>query len=552
MSNDSDFTFEISLSVLNHLGRNLYRSFITILGEAISNSWDADSDNVWIYVDRDENYLVIKDDGLGMSPDDFQNKFLKIGYTKRREGNTASEKGRPYIGRKGIGKLAMLSCADRISVISKKEGSEYTGGTIDNPDLDEAIDQDINPQEYNLESFDEKLFSRFTDDHSRGTIVHFDGLKEGIRNTIDYLRYAIALYFRFSLIDNDFNIFLNGEKVTIEDLERLSRSTEFIWVINNLEDQYLDSLREDFDILEEESLDINIPARGFIASVKRPRDLKVFGAEQKASVDLFVNGRLRERDIIKHIPTARIPENYLYGQIHYDDLDDEEDRFATGREGIKADDRKYKRFLEITRVEVLNKIMSQWDKWRGDHREEGDPENESISKKERKSRELYHIVSNEYSLPSSSENKDKVDGWVDYLEDDAQFNFSSYAECFISENLLRSYIAEEGIELSPEARGRIKEFQGREERDKNVANLSIDLRQGDSGLSYLDMDDLSNLIDKPDDPNKEAGIARDAKEYKPIRNALAHTALLTDLAKDRLTTVYENIKSRLKILLSGR
>ena len=37
------FTFNISLSVLKHLGRNLYRNFITVLGEAISNSWDADA-----------------------------------------------------------------------------------------------------------------------------------------------------------------------------------------------------------------------------------------------------------------------------------------------------------------------------------------------------------------------------------------------------------------------------------------------------------------------------------------------------------------------------
>jgi hypothetical protein len=95
MADEMKFTFEISLSVLNHLGRNLYRSFITILGEAVSNSWDADADNVWIYINRDENYLIIKDDGIGMTADDFQNKFLKIGYTKRKYGETKSAKGRP-------------------------------------------------------------------------------------------------------------------------------------------------------------------------------------------------------------------------------------------------------------------------------------------------------------------------------------------------------------------------------------------------------------------------------------------------------------------------
>ena len=47
------YTFNISLSILNHLGRNLYRSFITVLGEAISNSWDADAKKVWIYIYRD-------------------------------------------------------------------------------------------------------------------------------------------------------------------------------------------------------------------------------------------------------------------------------------------------------------------------------------------------------------------------------------------------------------------------------------------------------------------------------------------------------------------
>src|SRR4030067_3225232 len=102
------FTFNISLSVLNHLGRNLYRSFVTVLGEAISNSWDADAKNVWIHVDKDKNSFFIKDDGMGMTGVDFKNKFLKIGYSKRRDGTTESPKGRPYIGRKGIGKLALL------------------------------------------------------------------------------------------------------------------------------------------------------------------------------------------------------------------------------------------------------------------------------------------------------------------------------------------------------------------------------------------------------------------------------------------------------------
>ena len=39
----------------------------------------------------------------------------------------------------------------------------------------------------------------------------------------------------------------------------------------------------------------------------------------------------------------------------------------------------------------------------------------------------------------------------DNLAGDAQFNFSSYAECFISENLVRNFIEEKNEELTPEA-----------------------------------------------------------------------------------------------------
>lgn len=121
---------------------------------------------------------------------------------------------------------------------------------------------------------------------------------------------------------------------------------------------------------------------GFIASVEKPRDLKIVSTEERVGIDLFVNGRLRERDILKRIPTARVAESYLYGQIHFDGLDDAKDRFTSSREGIVADDPKYEAFLENFRKKVL-KIVDDWDKFRIKHRQEGDPDNPRLSKKER-------------------------------------------------------------------------------------------------------------------------------------------------------------------------
>jgi len=202
MKNNKPFTFEISLSVLDSLGRKLYRSFITVLGEAISNSWDADATNVWIYVDKKRNNFVIKDDGDGMRRNDFQNKFLKIGYSKRKDGVNKSKKGRPYIGRKGIGKLALLSCADKIEVISKTTKTDYIGGTIDNSGLDKAITQDLTPQQYKLKKYRVDIFKKYVKNHNKGTIICFENIKGGIKNSLNLLKKVIALYFRFSLLVN--------------------------------------------------------------------------------------------------------------------------------------------------------------------------------------------------------------------------------------------------------------------------------------------------------------------------------------------------------------
>ncbi|MDE1919180.1 MAG: ATP-binding protein [Patescibacteria group bacterium] len=541
MATKPQFSFGISLSVLNHLGRNLYRSFTTVLGEAISNSWDADASNVWIHIDRDSNSFFIKDDGSGMDATDFQDKFLKIGYSKRKEA-TASSRNRPFIGRKGIGKLALLSCAEQITVISKVRGGEYVGGLIDNRGLDQAITDDLTPDEYPLDTVDMTAFASYIEGHDQGTIIRFQNTKDGIRNSSDFLKKTIALYFRFALLDDSFAIFLDGEKVTLDDLNDLAEKTEFLWSINGIEDPYIaEKLKK---LKERKDMTVGTEFKGFIASVEKPRDLKAIGTAEKASIDLFVNGRMRERDILKHIPTARVVESYLYGQIHFDSLDDDIDRFTSSREGIVADDPKFEQFLGDFKTHVLTPILEEWDKWRRKHKKDGDIDNDAIPAKERKAGELFNAISGEYTLPAGSTNKQKVDAWVDALSGDASFNFASYAECFVSENLVRKFIADQGTVLSTEAQRDITEWKRKETQNKTNGNVMIDLRLNNDDKSYLDMAGLANLVDRT------GSLSTDSRTYRPIRDALMHTALLTDKAKRRLTTVYDNIRARIIALLS--
>jgi hypothetical protein len=543
------FTFNISLSVLNHLGRNLYRNFITVLGEAISNSWDADAKEVRIYIDRDKNYLIIKDDGDGMTTDDFQNKFLKIGYTKRKDGVEKTENNRPFIGRKGIGKLALLSCAKRIHIATKTLNTGFVGGIIDNRNLDNAINDDLTPQQYPLENIDLSVFDSKKEGMQKGTIIYFEDINDGIRNRIEYIRKLIALFFRFSLIDNSFKIYLNDDPITLNELNDLSLSTQFVWQINSMEDPYLkDKISSTSEHIKQyKKIESSLPITGFIGSVEKPSQLKIKQTTETVSVDLYVNGRLREKDLLRHVPSTRVVESYLYGQIHYNALDSGKDRFTSSREGVLSDDPLFKLFLDELKS-IVASIMADWDIWRDLINQDGDPDNTRKTRKERRSKELFNAVADEFVPPSGSANRSLVDDWVLSLGEDAQFNLSSYAECFVSENLLRKFIKHKNKDYS-HFTNELADYKRRENEARNIGNVSFEIRQNNEDLLYLSMNELAITADRPSDRNREAAIIRDAKTYKPIRDAMAHTALLTSIAKQSLNTTYENIKARIKKLL---
>jgi hypothetical protein len=550
MTSDSQFKFAISLSVLNHLGRNLYRNFVTVLGEAISNAWDADAQNVWISFDKAENVFFVKDDGLGMDADDFQNKFLKIGYSKRQDGQSNTGSGRPYIGAKGIGKLALLSCAKRITVFSKKAGSdEYVGGVIDNGGLDEAIKDDLEPDQYPLESPDFGLLNGKTDGHNQGTIIIFEGANDVLKTSEQQIRKLLALSFHFSLLDENFTIHVNGQPVGIDDLKELTDRTEFVWRLES----YDEKLKALFINLKEEvaAPETDLELTGFIASVEKPSHLKIRGADERATVDLFVNGRLREKGIIRHTPKQRIAENYIYGQIHFDAMDADGDKpFTSSREGIVETDPNFIKLMEYIGDVLLPKIIDQWDALRLKYRQTGDDENDRKSVKDRKAAELVQASEGDF-LPSDGDAGDKeiVEDWLKRLRDDAEYNTSSYVDCFLSENLVRAYIRERGLEVCADGKENITKYTKSEEKAKGKANISFEIRQGGDDLNFLSMNDLAETAEGSKTTDGKPSLWADAIQFSPPRNAVGHTSRLSDDAKLHLNSVFRNIKARIRNLL---
>lgn len=489
------------------------------------------------------------DDGDGMTGPDFQGKFLKIGYSKRKERGSRSSTGRPFIGAKGIGKLALLSCAKRISIFSKTSRTDYVGGVIDNAGLDGAILGDKSTEEYPLEELDFSLLEDLRRNHDTGTIIYFQETNDQLKNSNAYIKKLLALSFKFSLLDNDFTIHVGGAPVTVDDLRPLSEATQFLWIVNGYTDTYTEGLKS----LELPASEVTTPLdiKGFVASVKKPGGLKITGTDERATIDLFVNGRLREKNIIRHIPSQRIVENYIYGQIHFDTLDREGvDPFTSSREGIVEDDEKFRGLMDYLKRELLTKIIDEWDKFRLAVKDEGDDENKRKSKRDRKAQALVMEAKRDFQTDSNSPNSDMVDAWLNDMQADAEFNTSAYVDCFLSENLVRRYIDHKKLSLSSGVQNDVTKFKKRETDTKRAANISFAIRETSPDLSYLDMDALAVTAEGSKSSSAQS-LWRDAIGFKPVRNAVGHTGRLTKQAKNHLNMTFENIKARVRALLSS-
>ncbi len=127
-----------------------------------------------------------------------------------------------------------------------------------------------------------------------------------------------------------------------------------------------------------------------------------------------------------------------------------------------TDDPEFSKVIKLLKTKILNEVLNDWDTWRRKHRKEGDAENTSVSRKERKAEELYNVVAEEYAVPGDDKSAKRIDTWMNELGEDARFNFGSYAECFISENLIRRFIVETKTTLTNKAKDNIAIYQRRE------------------------------------------------------------------------------------------
>ncbi|MBX3226275.1 MAG: ATP-binding protein [Labilithrix sp.] len=137
------YTMTISRLTVDKLGVKLYDRVSAVIAELIANSYDADARSVRVEAPmgellankvgdelRDKGFeIVIEDDGIGMTPDEVNDFYLRVGRERRldpKRGDVSKELGRKVMGRKGVGKLAPFGICQSIELITA--GGEKTSG----------------------------------------------------------------------------------------------------------------------------------------------------------------------------------------------------------------------------------------------------------------------------------------------------------------------------------------------------------------------------------------------------------------------------------------
>ena len=360
-SNGHPFTMTIDMGALEALGIKLYSNAAAVLTELVANAYDADATLVKIRWDVKESSIEVSDNGSGMTQQELNNRFLVTGYQKRQvEGSHSVMWNRPFMGRKGIGKLSVFSIADEIFIYTTKNG-ESTGCRIVAEDLKERI---TSRQEYHPEKVE------VPEDHAgAGTTIVLNRLTSTrVSLTAAALRKRLAR--RFDVLDQTpqeqggFKIEIDGKQLTFEDRQELKR-LEFLWEFGEqrLPDHALPDDTKRF-VLDECRVGGrgDWEVRGWIGTARTPSDLADDG-EGGSLKNIMVLARKRpiHEGIIDKLDFSRVFGSYVTGQIEADflDVDEEADIATSDRQRLIEDDPR----VEELHVFLREAFKTASDKW---------------------------------------------------------------------------------------------------------------------------------------------------------------------------------------------
>lgn len=343
-----EFTFEIG--TIDHLGVKLYSTIPPMIAELISNAWDADAHNVYLYFDdNNPKSITVKDDGTGMDFDELNEKFLKIGRNRRiatKSDRTPS--GRPVLGKKGLGKLSMFGIGKKITISTIKNGKKNSF-IMDYDEIKKCsqqktyepviVDLDIN-----------------TEEHS-GTEIKIENLAR--KTGFDLPGYRKNILNRFSIFSPDFIVNINDdEDLQINSNGILTEKYQFKWEYPGDFEKEQNSFQELFDFGTQNDI------KGTIYTSATPL------SKNQQGIILFSRGKLVQESMSF---SERANDNffqYMAGSFSVDFIDEspEVDNCSTDRKSLAWDT------YENTDLDLLRQLLAKivsitQNKWRQSRKE---------------------------------------------------------------------------------------------------------------------------------------------------------------------------------------
>ena len=390
------YKINIDKKVLRLLGAQLYGDTPSIISELVQNAYDADATAVWITINTSSsNTIIVQDNGIGMTPDEINSRFLNIGQD-RRFAYPVSPNGRKVLGRKGIGKLAVFSLAKVIDVYSIKDG-EIAACRLD---FDAITLYDGDP--ITLDESRVPIESDYLSENGTGTEIVLQNIQKDVSRSLNYI--VNRLMRTFDVNSSEFKIYVRKNNESYKELTRKDLNFfEYMDTVitfgetfaskideinqNSISDKYKYTKRYE-DICTEKKFQImpyqitvldkagntverNFSFSGWIGTMHERPSFKKFITESyevegktKFEVSLtdnritvFSRGKIGEFDILPKTQTNRIADAYVIGEVYADIFEDDDlaDMAISNRRGYDETDQRYVQLIRII-TEVVSFI----------------------------------------------------------------------------------------------------------------------------------------------------------------------------------------------------
>ena len=130
-------TFKARARALDMLGRQQIAGVPTAINELFKNAHDAYADRVEVDFYRSDGLFLLRDDGVGMSKEDFESRWLTLGTESKVNSSVTGmsmpkvdpkKPLRPILGEKGIGRLAIAVIGPQVLVLTRTADADGAAG----------------------------------------------------------------------------------------------------------------------------------------------------------------------------------------------------------------------------------------------------------------------------------------------------------------------------------------------------------------------------------------------------------------------------------------